>query len=298
MPDPTPGVPGGDPNPPAAWFAGITDTTVAEHATKHGWNAVADPTAAFLAAAAAHRTTEQALGVPASQVLRLPADPAADPDGMRSIYQRLGAPVDAKEYAFEGVDFGTPELTAKFTDSLRASAAGLNLTKDQAAGVAKAFHTFLGTHGEDDAKAKTEAITAAATNLNSEWGANKEANEFIAKQAATALETALGPKFGPRLASLITEMRAGGNGDVVAELFRVIGTKIGEDKFVGGGGNGSRNTVMSQHEAQTEKDLLVRDAGWVARYNAGGMAERKQMTALNTLIHGDDTAESRGIANR
>ena len=47
-----------------------------------------------------YREAEKLIGAPASQLLRLPADPSKDMDGMKAVWQRLGAPSDAKEYDF------------------------------------------------------------------------------------------------------------------------------------------------------------------------------------------------------
>jgi len=119
-------------------------------------------------------------------------------------------------------------------------------------------------------------IAAEKTKLAQNWGANYEANLFVAKQTAAALGVkpealeALGNSIG--LAATM-------------EMFRVIGTKIGEDKFVMSQLPGSQG-VMTKEAAIDKKAALMADKVWVKSYLDGDAQKRQEMTALNTMIVG------------
>ena len=72
----------------------------------------------------------------------------------------------------------------------------------------------------------------------------------------------------------------------------LVGTKIGEDKFVAAA-NGPNGGIMTQQQAVARKAELMADTFWRDRYLAGGSAEVREMTNLVTIIAGgDDTQES------
>ncbi len=71
----------------------------------------------------------------------------------------------------------------------------------------------------------------------------------------------------------------------VMDLFRNIGSKIGEDRFVSGGGSNTGN-VMTKEQAIAEKAALKRDEAWVSRYLKGGVEEKRQLNALDRIILG------------
>ncbi len=105
---------------------------------------------------------------------------------------------------------------------------------------------------------------------------------FVARQAAQAL--------GIDPATVQTLENAIGY-DKVMEMFRNVGARIGEDKYVqGGGSNGQGGGAMTQGQAMARKTELMADKGWVSKYLAGDAAAQREMTALNTMIiGGDDT---------
>jgi hypothetical protein len=271
--------------PPAAagapWHQGKVDAEILGHLQNRGWHdKPADVVA--LEAIRAHREAERLIGAPANEMLRMPKP--TDEVGTKAFWGRLGAPDTKEGYDLSGVKFadGTA-LDAGFVDQLRTAADQFHLPKDAAAHMAQSFVKFM--EGADAAEA---AETAAAlvnekAALAKNWGANFEANKFVAQSAARAL--GIDPETVAALESQVGYSK-------VMEMFRNIGSKIGEDKFVSGG-VGASNGVMTREQAVSRKADLMKDSAWVDRYMKGGTAEGREMQALITLIVGDDTEYSR-----
>lgn len=254
------------------WYDGkVTDAEMIGHLQNRGWHDKPIDVVA-IEAVTAHREAQKLLGVPAAQLLRLPTDPKDEP-GWNAVWSKLGAPAEAKDYDFSTVKQGDKPLDAAFEATLRATAAQLHLPKDSATAIAAA----LVKHNEGVATAsladKTAALAAEKTALDTNWGANKEANMVIAKGAAKAL--------GVDEATIAALEGAIGYAKTM-EMFRSIGTKIGEDKFVraDGGGNG----IMSRDQAVARKAELMKDNAWVKRYLDGGTPENREMQSLIALI--------------
>lgn len=256
------------------WFTGVAgvDADMTTYFTARGIDKL-QPAQAAVELAKAHRAAESKLGIPADQILRMPKD-AGDTEGWKALHTKLGVPGDPKDYDFstvKGAD-GTA-LPQAVTDWLRATAVKLNLPKDAAV----AFATDFQKH-QADGLASTKAefdgkLVAQKVELEKNWGVNKDANLFIAKQAAKAL--GVDPETIAALEGQIGYSK-------VMEMFRSIGTKIGEDKYISG--NSTNAGVMTRDQAQVRKSELMADTAWRDRYMAGGTNEAKEMTALNTLI--------------
>lgn len=230
---------------------------------------------AFLEAAKFHREAEKFVGAPANELVRLPKDPNA-PE-WKNIYERLGAPKDASGYDFSTVKNadGTP-LDAEFTEYMRSTVTPLNLSKDAAAAVTQAMVKFREKVDATALAERTAKLEVQKAELKKNWGVNEAANMVVARAAAKALNVA--PEAVAALEGQVGYA-------AVMEMFRTIGTKIGEDRFVassGGGGNG----VMTRDQAVAEKDALKADQAWVKRFLSGGNEERKKMDALDRIIVG------------
>lgn len=257
--------------PAALWYDGADAETVG-YLTSRGLDK--DAKAAAFAAIKSHREAEKMLGVPQSELVRLPKlpnDPAWD-----SVYQRLGAPKEAAEYKFDGVkkaDGNPPD--AAFLDSVRALAFQMKVPLAKAADLAQAM---LKT---DEAKA------AATTNdqlyklkeeqaaLDRSWGPNKAANLVVAKNAAMAL--GIKPEVIATLDNVLGHAQ-------VMEMLRNIGVRIGEDKFIrndGGGHTGPK----TKEEIQARLSEIKSDKLWQKRWRDGGVDEAREMKALTEMLH-------------
>lgn len=259
----------------AAWYTGVEgmDAEMVGHLQNKGFDKLAAPQAAA-ALAKSWREAEKLIGVPPEQIIRMPKDPTTDVDGMKAVWQRLGAPKDAKDYDFSkvlGAD-GKP-ASEKFIEALRKTSAELNLPKDTAAKLASSLVKFSDDNSAADGAERTAKLAEEKTALAKNWGANVAANTEVAKRAAAAL--GVKPEDVTALEGVVGYAR-------VMEMFRQIGTKIGEDKFITNNGNPSG--VMTREQAVARKAELMKDEGWVEKYMKGGSAENREMQSLIAII--------------
>lgn len=272
------------PPPPALWYAGkTTDAEIIGHIQTKGWDKKPVDEVA-LAAIQSHRDAEKLIGVPANQMIRLPQD-ANDANAWKGVWQRLGVPADAKEYDFAGIKTAAgTDMPADLQDFLRAQASNFNVPKDAAKGIAAALVKFQDDKSASEAAEKAANVVTQRDELKKSWGPHWDANMLVAKNAAAALGVS------PETVAALESMTGVGYAKVM-EMFRSIGSKIGEDKFVGSGGAGGG--VMTREQAVAKKAELMNDTAWTERYLKGGSNEVREMTALNVLIVGDDTETSR-----
>lgn len=231
----------------------------------------------------AYNEAQAFLGVPSDQLLRMPKP--GDEASTRALWSRLGVPTDAAGYDFADVKTAAGEAPdPALVDGLRAAFLGANVPKDAASAILRSVQKIL--DGVADArKADTTAkIETDRAELKRSWGANEDANRFVAKQAAGALKVTEAELDA--LANVV-------GGSRVMEMFRQIGVRMGEDKFIQNGNVGNP-ALMTREAATAKRQELMRDTAWSKRYLEGDTAAVREMTAVLTLIHGDDTQESRG----
>ena len=225
----------------------------------------------------AHREAEKLIGVPANRVVRLPEN-MDDSVAMRDVFKRLGMPADAKDYDFAAVKHaGDKPLDAKLDAALRQAAYDANLPKNAAQRVASALVKHL---DEGASAAQAEATANLATEkeaLAKNWGTNAVANRLIAQNAAKAL--------GIDEGTVAALEKVAGYAKVM-DMFRQIGVKIGEDKYLGGGTPNGGNGITTREQALARKAELSADAAWRGRYLAGDTVAKREMLDLNTIIGG------------
>lgn len=256
--------------PPVAWTTGL-DADLIGHAQTHGWDKLAADKAAQ-AALTAHREINKFTGVPVDRLVKLPAA-GAQPAEWDSVYQRLGAPKEAKDYDFAPVKFkdGTA-LDQTAVDAIRAAAAKVHATKEGAQEIARSFIAIT------EAQEAAEAITSQAqalterTALEASWGANSAAFKVVAERTASAL--GVDPaKFDPNKPGYADTMK----------LFYTIGTKVGEDSFIRKlPGEGGAIGALSKEQATARINDLKTDPDWQKRYfdKGEGSPEDLEMKAL------------------
>lgn len=254
------------------------------HLQNKGWDKK-EPAIVAIEAARAHRAAESKLGVAADQILKLPKD-MTDKDGMRPVWERLGAPKEAKDYDFSSIEKKGADgavANAKLLDALRATSADLMLPKDHAAQIAAGVQKHLDQVETDTLADKTAALATEKAELAKNWGANAEANKFIATQAVQKLAVSMN-KTPQEMAKAITALEGVVGYKPVMEMFLAIGQKIGEDKFVRS--DGVTPGVMTVDQAKAEKQTLMADKEFGAKLLAGNAEAKKKMLALNTIIVG------------
>lgn len=259
------------------WYQGVAgvDETVVGHWKNQGWD-TKTPAEVAVSATKAWKEAEKFVGAPAAQLLRVPKD-AADEAGWNAVWTRLGKPADPKEYDFSTVKYsdGTaPEDT--FIEAMRSAAHRLHLPKDAAPALTREVVKYLESADTTEAAERTAKLVEQKAALKKNWGPNEAANLFIAQRAAAAL--GVPPETVSALEGVIGY-------DRVMEMFRLIGSKIGEDKFVTSTGRPAGG-VMTREEAIAKKQDLMTNIEWRKSYLAGDKAKFREMQALEIIISG------------
>lgn len=261
----------------APWYQG-GDAELVGHIQNRGLDKMTPAEAAF-ALAKAHREAEKFVGLPTDRLLTLPKD-ANDADGWAKVHRALGVPADAKDYNFGELKFadGTP-ASQSFQDFVRNDvAAKFGLTPAAATGVAEGIIKWMDQAASADATENQAKVEEGRAALKTNWGANYDANLFVAKAAAA--------KLGVQPAEIEALEKVVGY-EKVMEMFRSIGQKTGESRFVEND-NPAAPGVFTREQAVAKRAELMQDPKFVARYNEGGTNsdEYKEMYALNQIIAG------------
>lgn len=261
----------------ANWYDG---KAAAEHVglwQNKGWT-TSDPAEVALKATQAYIEAEKFIGVRPDQLLRLPTGPT-DEAGIKALWSRLGAPENADGYDFSDAKFTDGRALDKDLETtLRQAAVDARMPKDQAAALVRALVKHEDASALRAAEERQVALQADKQALAQNWGQNFTANMLVAKQAAGALGVT--PEAVTALEGIVGYSK-------VMEMFRAIGSKIGEDKFLSipnqGGGNPG---VMTQEGAKARIEELKRDTVWRDKYLSGDAQAYREMENLSKLIAG------------
>ena len=234
------------------------------------------PVEAFAEAFKAHREAEKFIGAPANEMIRLPKEAnAPEWDG---VWKRLGKPGEAKEYDFTAVKrAGDKPIDDALADTLRQAAFNANLSKEAATRLAGDVIKHLDSNDAATAATAADKLATEKRELEKNWGNNIAANKVVAEAAAKAL--GVDPSAVSALEKVIGYAK-------VMEMFRTIGTKIGEDSFIMSPNGGGTDGIMTRDQATAEKNALKADKDWVKRYLNNGVEERRKMEALDRIITG------------
>jgi len=267
----------------AKWYAGF-DTETQNYIATRGLTDK-DPSAAFLEAAKAHREAQAYIGVPKEQLLKLPkAD--APPEEWDDVYAKLGYSKNADDYKLEGLKRGDgTDVDDSFKDFVRAQAADLKLSPAATAKFAEATLKHLEGGTAAQTAAQTAEATRALEQLRQSWGPNFEANKVIADNAYAAMMAAAGFDQTRMTAAIQKLGETVGRAETM-QMLLAVGQKLGEDRFVGGGG-ASGGTRYTAETAAARIAELKTDSTFISRYLAGGNAETKEMNDLHLLAYGN-----------
>jgi hypothetical protein len=259
------------PPPPAAppapvWHTGL-DAEMIGHAQNKGWK-LDDPKEAFSAAAKVARDLERHFGAPADRIVKIPAADAK-PEDLRSFYERLGAPKEAKDYDLSAVK------DQSIADTLRATVHEAGLSKAAAAAVATSVAKALESKATTQTTLNDGKVAEERAALRANWADKYDYNHLqaiegarrlgISKEGVNALEGQIGYA-------------------AVMEAMRKIGASSRDDTFEGSGA--PRGDVVTMESAIARRAELKADKAWTGRYLAGGVAERREMDRLNQMITG------------
>lgn len=256
------------------WHDGI-DAELIGHWDLKGWKKDDARTVAVEATKQA-RELQKHFGVPADQLLKLPKD-ASDEAGWKGVYSRLGVPAEAKEYDLSAVKFSDgKDLDPALADAMRGALLGARVPKDRAADVVKAVVTWRENADKSASSERTAKLNAERSELQKSWGTNFDFNKLKAMEGARRL--GVDPATVDGLEQQVGYAK-------IMEMFRKIGAGTSEDTFHDGAPGGAGH-VATRDGAVARKAELMRDNGWVERYNKGGVEEVREMQGLNRWITG------------
>ena len=244
------------------WFSGFNDDLKGYVQTKgfKGPDAVVD----------AYRNLEKLHGVPQERLLKLPEK--LDDASLAPIFQRLGKPEKPEGYNI-APEKGADENFVKFAQGLFHE---LGLTKSQGEKLAAKWNEHLGNANKAVIEQHNAKVTQENENLKKEWGLAYDKNVVIGKNAAQAFGI-----DGDTLDKLESVMGYAG----VMKFVHRLGTKLGEDNFVGSDNRNNGFGEMTSVQAQHRIKQLGQDMEWTKRYINGGVAEREEMERLQKMAY-------------
>lgn len=244
-----------------SWLAGAPED-IAAYVTTKGWK---DPATAI----ESYRQLEKHMGVPADKLLRLPDFDKAEKADLDAFYGKLGRPANAADYQVK-LPENASEANKASVEFLKSAYHELGLNQKQAAALTDKLFQNQATQQEAARNAVQAKFSEAEEALKRSWGAAYEKNQTVAKNAAEA--------FGLDQADLDTLKAI--LGAKATEFLYTVGSKMGEDQFVGQGTNNGFGT-MTPAQAREEIKRLQSDSEFVAKYLGGNTETRTRMAQLH-----------------
>ena len=242
---------------PTDWTTGLNDD-LRSYVQNKGFKDTA-------AVVESYRNFEKLHGVPQDRILKLPEN-LDTPEG-RAIFERLGAPKDAKDYSINLPKEGADEALA---NGLREVAHKTGMTQRQVENIVNWWNGLNETRTKQSAEEIQAKLNDAQNNLKKEWGAAFDQNRQIADQGAIKLGMseaevqALGNVLGP---------------DKAMQLLYRMGRSTGEAPFISGQNAGGN--IMSPDAAKGEIARLRSDPGFGKRLMSGDADAKQQWNRLN-----------------
>lgn len=277
-PDPQP-APQSEPAPqPSAtpeWLKGADENALAVAKAK-GWQSPLDVITGYV-------NLEKLVGSPNKIVL-----PAEDDEkGWNEVFAKLGRPEAPEKYALEkpqlpeGADYD-PDVEAAF----RTVAHKLGLTNRQAKGI---YEWYMQGYGQAVSEKQTQAAQSEAqlqAELKGKWGADYDRRLNIARRAVQTLAG------GDTLTLDALENLIGSA--ALVERFYDLGTKLGEDRLVGTGGDGFQHRTPA--EARAEIARLQADPDFWKAYTNKDHPDHANKVKLMEQLHQEAWPETRNVA--
>ncbi len=242
------------PPAPAEWTHGFADD-LKGYVTNKGFQNPA-------ALADSYRNLEKLHSAGPDKLLRLP-DNLQSPEA-RAMWERLGAPKEAKDYQIEiPKEHGDEALAGWFKETAFKN----NMTKIQAESFVKDWNAKAAANIAAAQKAANDAATTAEANLKVEWGAAFEKNKNIVEQTAKLL--GLTPEQTMTIGRVLGPEKA-------PKLMLQLSKGVSESSFVGG--TPSSDGSMTPEGAGSKIKQLTQDRSFMDRYLSGDKNAFEEMT--------------------
>ncbi len=265
------GSPAATPVPPQ-WHQGV-DNEIKTHWLNKGYD-LSDPAKVAIAATKGQLEAVKYLGVPPSQLLRLPAD-VNDEAGWNAVYQRFGMPSDKSGYDFSKVKFSDgSDLDAGFAEFMRTKAHELKLPSTAATAISQAFIGFMEQADKTEAEQAQQSLVEEKAQLAKEWGNNYEFNKTVAMQGAQKLKIS---------ADAVAALEKVVGYSKVMEAMRMVGAGSVEPSYVEGQ-RGSGGFATPGESAKARLQELVNNPAWGQRLTSGDIEARREYDMLTRAI--------------
>lgn len=260
---------------PGAWTAGFNDD-IKGYATAKGFKDAASVVDAY-------RNLEKFQGVPIERLMKLPERFADDKGVMtaeaRQVYERLGAPKDAKGYEADKLlpkEGGDP----KFMEWFASTATELGLTKNQFEKIVRGVQDRNSADFKAQQEQGAQLLKDQQDALKKEWGAAHDNNIASVREGARRL--------GHDQAKIDSLERVMGYAETM-KFYKQIGTAVGESAFVGGEKRNS-NPALEPATAKAKIAELMSDRGFSSKINEGDRDAIGMLTRLHQEAYPGETS--------
>lgn len=234
-----------------------------------------DPKTAALGAIKSYRAVEGFVHAPPDQLVRWPKD-ASDAANWAKVHERLGVPADAKDYDLSGVKFADGSaLDDKFVEAMRVGLKNGAVPKERATSIVQEVVKFMDAADASEGAERATKLQAERDALKLNWGNNLTPNLILAQAAAKRLNID---------EAAITALEGQVGYAKVMEMFRDIGTRIGEDKYLSGAINSTG--PLSKDMATAELASKMADHAWTQRLLAKDATAIMEYNNLTRVIAG------------
>jgi hypothetical protein len=247
---------------PQAWNTGFDEDTSA-YVEKKGWKGVSDVLTSY-------RNLEKFAGGSKS-LLELPGEDAGE-DVVNNFYNKLGRPETPDQYGLqapEGADKG-------LMDWFRQTAHQHGLSDKQARGLFEAWNSMIGERMQSMQQEQAQQAEMDIGSLRKEWGKAFDEKIDAGKRAVSALGY-----DEQTLNNLESKL---GTAEML-KLFATIGSKMGEDAFVGTGRESSGFGLTPAAARQEISDLRM-NKDFMTQYLNGNQDAVAKMKRLMEAAHG------------
>lgn len=241
------------------WTTGLNDEMKGYVQTK-GFKAPQDVLESY-------KNFEKLHGVPQERILKIPDNiDLATPEG-RAIFERLGAPKEAKDY---NIQIPKENGDEGLSNWIREVAYKNGFTNRQVEGLVQSWNERASGSMKAQTDAQAASLKEASMNLQKEWGSAFEQNKALADQGAQALGmneeqvSALGKALGP---------------DKAMMLLHKLATATGEASYISG--TPARGGISTPTQAQSKINDLIKDASFASRLSNGDADAKAQWDKLH-----------------
>jgi len=210
-------------------------------------------------------------GVGSDRIIGLPEK--ADAPEWKDIWQKLGTPKEAKEYQFEA---GGDE---KFSEWAKNTMHKLNIPRAQAETLVKEWNQYTSNKNQEILKNFQGQVTQQEEALKTEWGQAYEQNIKVGQSAVR--------EFG-FTAEVVDALEQSMGYAGVMKFMHTLGSKVGEDNFVGSGGGGADGSFgggkLTPGQATAEISAKMQDVDFQRRLIAGEQNANDEWTRLHKFL--------------